>query len=293
MREILWRLLKIKRKMCPSIKVGSIPFLQDIPNYFQNYLRQFPIEVQAHKMFLDKLDTLQLGMNRIYEPEMTTFFRRHLSPGGIVLDIGAHIGYYSLIFAEAVGPSGKVFAFEPNPENYRLLLKNIRINKFQNIEPINKAVSDKTGVLNLYESDSNSGDHRIYDSGEKRKQIRIQALKIDDLISEMEQPLKLIKMDIQGAEYYALNGMISLINKSEDLLLSAEFWPYGLKMSGVVPESFIALLFKLGFTVYEFGGSEMVKINSASQLTEKYRIEEPSSYTNLICKKGRQNICVR
>lgn len=290
MREILWRLLKIKREACPWIKIGDIPFLKNIPTAFLNYLTQFPIAVQGRKMYLDKFDTLQLGMNRIYEPEITEFLKKHLLPGDIALDIGAHIGYYSLIFADKVGKSGKVYAFEPDPENHAILSKNIKINGFLNIQAINKAVLDKSGALNLYKSNSNSGDHRVYDPGEQRKIIEAQAIKIDDLFADSNVAIKLIKMDIQGAEYFAVNGMISTINKSRNLILCAEFWPYGLKMSGIAPNSFIALLFNLGFSVYEQRGSERIKIDSASQLIDKYRSDDASSYANLICKKGEQGI---
>jgi FkbM family methyltransferase len=241
-------------------------------------------------MYIDKLDTLQLNMNRIYEAELTAFFKKHLSVGDIVLDIGAHIGYYSLIFGELVGQTGKVYAFEPDPENYDLLSKNVKINRLMNIKVINKAVADRTGTLNLYESDTNSGDHRIYDSGERRKSIPIEAVKIDDLANDFTAPVKLIKMDIQGAEYFALKGMLSIIHRSNNLILCTEFWPYGLKMAGINPALFIELLFEEGFTLYEQIGAKKIKINSVSSLNDKYKSEDAFSYTNLICKKGIQDI---
>ena len=70
---------------------------------------------------------------------MTALVKRIVRNGDIVVDIGAHIGYYTLIFARLVGPKGKVFAFEPEPNNFNLLIKNIKINGYKNIIPVQKA----------------------------------------------------------------------------------------------------------------------------------------------------------
>ncbi len=290
MSEIIWDLIRIKRKALPFIKMGNIPFLGNIPNSLQKYLRKTPVNVQGHKMFLDKLDTLQLGINRIYEPEMTDFFIKHILPGDTVLDIGAHIGYYSLLFADKVGKSGMVYSFEPDPSNFSILSKNIEINEFSNIKLINKALSDKSGEINLYESEKNSGDHRIYDSGEQRKCVHIEAIRLDDMKNDIKKPIKLIKMDIQGAEYFAVNGMISTIKNSNALILCTEFWPYGLKMSGANPTKFIELLLDLEFCLFEHKLTNIVKVDSVSDLIDRYRADEPSSYTNLLCIKGDKNL---
>ena len=76
--------------------------------------------------------------------------REILKPGMVVLDIGANIGYHTLISSKLVGNTGKIYSFEPEPHNFKLLLKNIEINEFKNIIPINKALSNNIGSTKLF-----------------------------------------------------------------------------------------------------------------------------------------------
>ena len=83
------------------------------------------VKTEDHIMFLDKGDNLGLSINHIYGESDTKIVKKLIKNGDVVLDIGANIGYYTLIFAKLVGNSGKVFAFEPEPENFKILQKNI------------------------------------------------------------------------------------------------------------------------------------------------------------------------
>jgi hypothetical protein len=87
---------------------------------------------------------------RNYEPFVTALFKQVLRPGLTVLDIGAHLGYYSLIAADRVGPSGKVFAFEPALDSFLILQQNILLNRFSNIVAIQKAVAEVKSTRVLY-----------------------------------------------------------------------------------------------------------------------------------------------
>jgi len=108
-------------------------------------------EVDGNKMFLDpKDDSLGLSINDIYEPFITDFFKSEIKKGDVVFDIGANIGYFTLIFAKLVGENGKVFAFEPSPDVFAILQKNVEINGYKNIVLSQKAVSSKTEKIKLY-----------------------------------------------------------------------------------------------------------------------------------------------
>src|SRR5262245_57312412 len=76
--------------------------------------------VLGHRMLLDRRDSLNLSLNGIYEPLETHFVEELVPPGGCVVDIGANIGYYTLLCARWAGPTGQVYAFEPEPENFSL-----------------------------------------------------------------------------------------------------------------------------------------------------------------------------
>src|SRR5262245_590665 len=118
--------------------------------------------VFGHRMYLDKLDSLQLSLRKVYEPIETRLVMDLVKPNQVVLDIGANIGYYTLIFSKLVGPGGRVYAFEPHPTNFSLLDRNVQTNGYKNATVVRKAVADATGSLKLYESELNSADHRIY-----------------------------------------------------------------------------------------------------------------------------------
>lgn len=204
--------------------------------------------VQGHKMFLDSKDSLRLSIYGIYEEFETKLIKKQIKQGDIVLDIGANIGYYTLIFAKLVGKNGKVYAFEPDPTNFAILKKNVEINGYKNIILINKAVSDKTGKLKLYLCNDNKGSHSIYPC-DNRKFVEIDSIKLDDFFSNYNGKIDFIKMDIEGAEYSAVKGMSNLLRKNEEIKIISEFAPMNLKRSGIEPEEYLKLLHNYGFKI--------------------------------------------
>ncbi len=100
-----------------NISIVKKTKLYCISNFKENYA-----EIQGHKMYLDSLFA-PISVTGIWEPVETEYIRNNVKEGQVVIDLGAHIGYFTLIFAELVGIKGKVFAFEPNPTNYSLLKK--------------------------------------------------------------------------------------------------------------------------------------------------------------------------
>jgi len=102
-----------------------------------------------------------LALNGEYEPVETKLILELVKPGAAILDIGANIGYYSLLFAKLTGPSGQVFAFEPDPYSYDLLQQNILENGYTNIFAFQLGVSDQNEELVLYRDPFNNLDHRV------------------------------------------------------------------------------------------------------------------------------------
>jgi precorrin-6B methylase 2 len=87
----------------------------------------------------------QQALGRAYEPMTTLAFHTLVQPGDRVVDVGAHVGYFTLLAARLCGPNGRVFAFEPHPDNFRLLERNIRENGAENVTAVRKAVADRAG----------------------------------------------------------------------------------------------------------------------------------------------------
>jgi FkbM family methyltransferase len=241
----------------------------------------------GHTLFLDPCDSLGLAWSKgNYEPFETELLKQHVRRGDVVLDVGANIGYYSLLFARLVGPEGKVFAFEPDPTNFGLLTRNVRRNGYANVVAVPAAVGDRTGKLRLYLCEDNRGDHRTYDSGDGRPSVEVDVVRLDDYLKDFERPVAFVKMDVQGSEPAALAGMDGLLRRNPRLKLATEFWPFGLHRSGSSAEGFLRALAGHGFAlqVIDEAGQRVAPADWA-ELLRTYVVEK-QNYTNLLCVRG-------
>jgi len=279
------KLLEIKELIFPNIKFSTFIPIRKIIHFIKTKSRLPYVYVFGKKIYLDKNDSLKLSLNRIYEPLLTKYICNHIKTGDTIVDIGANIGYYTVIFAELTGISGKVYAFEPDPENFLILVKNAQHNKLSNVIMIEKAVSDINDFIRLYLNEENRGDNRIYDSNDGRKSIKITAVKLDDFFINKENQIDFIKIDIQGAEYSALLGMKNLIRNSKSMTLVTEFWPYGLKKAGFEPSAYLDLLLSFGFNIMVTNESLGILIDfDKERILYEYTIDNHLG-TNLICRK--------
>ena len=157
-----------------------------------------------------------------YEPYESELLIKNIKGGDIVIDVGANIGYYTLLFAKKVGENGKVYAFEPDPVSFTILEKNIKDNKFRNIEAFNIALSDKRESLQLFISAENLGDHRLFDDHKvKRKKTTVKANTLDLFFKGekfKKNKISLIKIDTQGYEPFVIKGAQQLIKSQKPIL---------------------------------------------------------------------------
>lgn len=179
---------------------------------------------------------------------------RMLKRGQTVVDLGANIGFFTLLFARQVGPEGKVYAFEPGPISYALLTANVRINGYHNVVLVNKAVSSRTEMQTLYlcptgESDNRVSDRELSFESEHRTTVPIEAVRLDDFFAELDDPVDYLKIDIQGGEYLAFLGMEQIIKRNPQMRIVMEFSPRGLQSIG--PKEFIDYITRMGFVIYD------------------------------------------
>jgi len=158
-----------------------------------------------------------------YEPELQTALRQFLRPGSSVYDVGANIGYISLLMAHNIGPSGKVFAFEALPVNVERIQQNIALNKLTNVTVISAAVMDKNGPVTFYVHDSVGMGKAAGSIGRREEQykaeITVPALSLDEFVYEQgNPPPDAVKMDIEGGEVLALPGMMRLLREAHPTL---------------------------------------------------------------------------
>lgn len=269
-------------------RLYKIPYMRIFLTPFVNILKPNYLIIQNQKLYIDKWDDIvsqELILSGVWEEYETELIKENLREGDVILDVGAHIGYYSLIAASIVGEKGKVYAFEPEPRNYKLLEKNIRENGYKNVVLINKAVTDKKKRISLFINDKNTGDHRIYDSGDRRKKIPIDAISLDEYFGGKDRKLNLIKLDIQGAEFFALKGARRLLRDSKNIKIITEFWPRGLELCGSSGEEYLKLLEENKFRLFNINeAKKSAKLITPRELLKMFPPEE-EGYTNLLCRR--------
>jgi FkbM family methyltransferase len=190
----------------------------------------------------------RLRRRGVWSEAETELVKRELRPGMTVLDIGANIGYFTLLFARLVGPSGRVHAFEPEPENLELLRWNVEHNGYRNVTVVPAAVSRRRGVQELFKSGNNFGDHRLAHGAGGRASVRVEVITLDGWLADAGAKVDFVKMDIQGAECAALDGAHRLVRRSLCTLLT-EFWPAGIRAFGDDPAAYLRELQSLGFAI--------------------------------------------
>ena len=182
-----------------------------------------------------------------WEPQESGFLRARLRPGMTLLDIGANVGYFSVLGAQAVGPSGTVVAIEPDPTNYALLCANLWEARAGNVEPIRAAASSFSGPLPLSLSNDNCGDHRSFIERPGERVLAVSGVRVDEVF-DADSRVDLVKIDIQGADHRAVLGMEGLLARCQPLLL-VEFWPRGIEELGDRPVDVLSYYRSLGFSV--------------------------------------------
>jgi FkbM family methyltransferase len=238
-------------------------------------------------MYLDQDDSMGLALGGGYETEETNLVLNLVRPGQVVLDIGANIGYYTLIFARLVGPTGHVIAFEPDPASFALLQRNIDENKYGNVTACPLAVSNVNAILTLYRDRFNNLDHRLTNPGRGGTALKVEAVRLDDFLpSHFDRPIDLIKMDIQGSEGLALDGMRSTLARDGGPLLLTEYWPLGLDQSGTGAEQFLRELEQAGYRLFDIMSEQgLSKAAKVEDILARYPVSYPV-HTNLLCRGG-------
>ena len=253
-------------------------FLKIISKYKTNY-----VEIEGRKMFLDENDSLKLSLYP-YVEEQTNFFKKNIKEGDVVLDLGANIGYFTCLFAQLVGEKGKVFSFEPEPNNFKLLQKNVEVNGYKNVILEQKAVSNIKSKIKMYISNSPK-DHRIYPTEDNQESIEIECITLDEFFKDYNKKIDFIKSNIQGADYAAFKGMKSTFEKSKsNIVMAIEFNPAMIKEFGSGDsEEFLDQLLDNNFKLHDLRWQEKIIPISKEKMMKLYTEEN---------KKGGFILCI-
>jgi FkbM family methyltransferase len=189
----------------------------------------------------------QYVLNGSYEPDVTAAFRKYVKPGMYVADIGANIGYFTMMAASLVGPEGLVDAIEANPRNAALIEVNRRLNGFGQVRIANVAVGREMGLLSLKADHSTGFTPRLAeDAFAPLNGHTVPCFPLGQIL-QAGRKLDAIKIDIDGAEYMALSAAADILKRDRPLIFS-EFAPWALQLiSGVTEADYLSLLLDCGF----------------------------------------------
>jgi FkbM family methyltransferase len=212
------------------------------------YCKKYDLHFKSHKRDgIGKDISYKYG---VYAEDFVNSYFNHrlgLKPGGILLDIGANIGWYSIVLAKESKLT--VYAFEPHPFNFSMLKENIRINQLEHIHAFPYAIADREGRMKLHIYKSyNMGRHSLVDHGKTGRYHEVDTVSIDSFMKKNAldlQPVEMIKIDIEGFEMAALRGAENTIRRTR--FVFSEFSPAIMKSINESPSAYVDFMQRLGF----------------------------------------------
>lgn len=178
-----------------------------------------------------------------YEPMTMSLFRAAIHPGATVLDLGANVGIFAIPAARAVGPDGRVIAFEPNPRTLPHLRANIERNGLSNVTVVEAGAAAEAGT-HTFVAATRGNTSTIY--GDIIRDEPVEAVftvpmtTVDSVVAGAR--VDVVKIDVEGSESAALDGMAETLERNPDLVLFIEFEPTALRGAGTDPDAMLARL---------------------------------------------------
>ncbi len=230
--------------------IDLVTLYKGVPRTINNFTMRFPAKWSRY--FAGE-----------YEKENAVFLSRHCQSGMTVIDVGAHLGLFSLIAAQLVGEKGKVYAFEPTPGTFETLKKIIKLNNAQSIiQPVHQAVSNKKGYVNFFvdEYDGSNANSLVARDDKKRASVQVGLTTIDDFVYESKlEKVDFMKIDAEGVELDVIRGATATIKKFRPKIILALHPPL-IKNNVQTLEEIYDTLIQLNYDIY----LDNKKINSSS-----------------------------
>lgn len=266
------------RPLVSSAASASIPTNQasktnqastvSLPNQEQIINLSVKLENQTYNLkilinpeeYTQKLMVDAFSKGVFYEPEVSQILIKLLKQGDYFIDIGAHIGYFSLWAALLVGEEGKVLTCEPEQNNYLKIIKNIGMNNFENIRLLNVAVGDQCKTVQFFINEDNGGGHALWDVSKHpfnersrihRRSMTVNMITIDHLFEYYQlNKVKLLKIDTEGAEHQVLRGALTVLSQGKISYIIAEINRFGLEQMGTNEMQLRSFMEAFGYNTY-------------------------------------------
>jgi FkbM family methyltransferase len=245
------------------------------PGLERDIVLQLDPECFSQRLMLDYFRS-----GRLLEPETSALVDMLLHPGDTFIDIGGHVGFYAMLAAGLVGPTGRVYVFEPERANYAHLLTHIALNNFSHVFPFPWAVGHRTSVVDFFTNFDNDGGHALWDPGrhafnQKSRQQTSKAsvflISLDDIFGSAQPGFaKLIKIDTEGNETSVLRGARNFLARAQVPAVIAEINRFGLAQLGSSEQEMRTLMTDLGYTTYALVGALPVRLAPHESLQSSY-----------------------
>ena len=279
LRAVLAPYLRPLLEYCPPIRALGLWVLAR--------RQRSTIEHGGHVFEMDPKDfgvTFEIEATGEYERKTRELCMQHLKPGMTFVDVGAHVGLYAIPAALAVGPTGRVIAFDADAENFERLRRNVVASGYGNIELHQRAVSDANGEVLLHRSPYNTGDHQIFFKGKGRETVPVGCTTLDAHFQGQTETIDVAKFDIQGAEAAAFRGMTEILKNSRNIRLFIEFAPSMLIDAGADPLAFLQMLEAQGFTLTMIDDAQGTLVEADARTIVRSSREQ--AYINLMCHRN-------
>lgn len=256
-REIVTRLLRAYVRYFPSPLGKQALWTRVIDPYLAWQPHRFVAStVFGSRMGGDTRDILQQYVYYfgIWEPDLTDWISRRIRSGDTFVDVGANVGYYTLLASALVGPSGSVVAIEPSPRLFGALRESVARNRLQNVRSVNLAVLDRSTTVPLFRgTEHHSGLTTTREERGLEFECRVEAAPLPAILSPEEvRGARLVKVDVEGAEWSVVSGMEPILASGrDDLEVIVEIDAELLAHQGRRPQDIVALFGDHGFHAYQ------------------------------------------
>jgi FkbM family methyltransferase len=203
----------------------------------------------------DRVIGKKLAVYGSYEKDEIHLLCSLVKPGDVAMDIGANFGLHSLYLSRAVGPNGKVLAFEPDPDNFALLCANLEANCCANVLPFKYALGEKSGDVELFQTEDNRGNLSLADLGRTGRSVTVPMRRADDVLRSLSLVPDVVKIDVEGAEPLVMSGFGEY--KPDRILF--EFVPEFIRSFNNDGENFLNSFIAAGYTLEVVDSSPVSK----------------------------------
>ncbi|MDZ4814885.1 MAG: FkbM family methyltransferase [Verrucomicrobiota bacterium] len=226
---------------------------------------------QNGQWLLHPNDYIQSGLYWLGKKDEWEFYHleKILKPGAIILDVGANFGYYSVRLAKTLNENCQVYAFEPNPEVFVQLSRNLELNELKCVSAFKMGVGESVGFAGLEQEKGNTGAASLTSGSD------IEVTSLDAFVDAQKiQSVSLLKLDVEGYELKALRGASNLLKKFHPIIL-IELFPHTLEKQGATVNEVCEIIKANGYALYEITRD---KLNPLENLPHG-----PDDYCNVIC----------